>query len=122
MIWKIMGQPIDNRGLVYRHILVLVGCVAFVTALLLATPSRAQTGQGGLLGPEHAASQRDVPACSCYRVDAILIEGLLRTRRSVVERELFFVEGEVATVDQVEESIQRLRNTGLFRLVEYELV
>jgi outer membrane protein assembly factor BamA len=60
--------------------------------------------------------------CSCYRVDAILIDGLLRTRRSVVERELTFGEGDVATIAEVEESVQRLRNTGLFRVVDYEFV
>ncbi|MFU8804418.1 MAG: BamA/TamA family outer membrane protein [Bradymonadaceae bacterium] len=66
--------------------------------------------------------EESLPECRCYRVDAILIEGLLRTRRQVVERELLFVEGDIATIEEVEESVQRLRNTGLFRVVEYELV
>lgn len=57
-----------------------------------------------------------------FRVDAIVVEGLLRTHRDVVERELLFEEGETASVDEVEESVQRLRNTGIFRTVDYEFV
>ena len=61
--------------------------------------------------------------CSdCYRVDAIVVEGLLRTHREVVEQELLFEEGDVATLADVEESVQRLRNTGIFRTVTYEFV
>lgn len=58
----------------------------------------------------------------CYRVDVIVVEGLLRTHRQVVERELLFEEGDLATLDDVEESVQRLRNTGIFRTVDYEFV
>lgn len=58
----------------------------------------------------------------CYRIDVIVLEGLLRTEPEVVERELLVEEGEVATIDEIEESVQRLRNTGLFRRVDYELV
>ncbi len=57
----------------------------------------------------------------CFRIDVISIEGLIRTQRSVVERELLVEEGDVATREHVEESIQRLRNTGVFRSVDYDL-
>lgn len=113
MHWKKMGRRKDKFAL--AALMVLIGCTLFgVDAGAQAIPAQVSDAAGLANSPE--------PDCSCYRVDAILIEGLLRTRRSVVERELLFVEGEVATLDEVEESIQRLRNTGLFRIVEYELV
>ncbi len=56
----------------------------------------------------------------CLRIDAIVIDGLLRTKRSVVERELLFEEGDITTIDAVEESVQRLRNTQIFRRVDWE--
>ncbi len=57
-----------------------------------------------------------------FRVDAVLIEGLVRTHRDVVERELLFAEGEWTTIEEIEESVQRLRNTDIFERVEYGLV
>ncbi|QDG54714.1 hypothetical protein FIV42_29410 [Persicimonas caeni] len=55
-------------------------------------------------------------------VDTVTIEGLERTEPYVVRRELIVEEGETASVDSIEESVQRVRNTGLFRKVRYELV
>ncbi|RAL23520.1 hypothetical protein DL240_04995 [Lujinxingia litoralis] len=57
-----------------------------------------------------------------YRVDAIVVEGLLRTRREVVEQELLFGEGDRIEQAQLDESLQRLRNTGLFRAVDVDVV
>ncbi len=57
-----------------------------------------------------------------FRVDAVLVEGLVRTHRDVVERELLFEEGDWTTREEIEESVQRLRNTDIFERVEYTLV
>ncbi len=57
-----------------------------------------------------------------WRVSAIEIQGLMRTQRFVVERELTFRAGGIVTRSQLEESVQRLRNIGLFRIAEYTLV
>lgn len=72
-----------------------------------------------------AVAQQEVQSSAeqtYYRVDAILFEGLLRTRQDVLARELLFQEGDIARHDEIELSVQRLRNTGLFRAVEYELI
>ena len=57
-----------------------------------------------------------------FVIDAVLIEGLFRTKPYVVMRELLFAEGETTTRAELEESVQRLRNLGLFRVAEYELL
>ncbi len=57
-----------------------------------------------------------------WRVNAIEIQGLDRTKRFVVERELTFRAGGLVTLSQLEESVQRLRNIGLFRVADYTLV
>jgi outer membrane protein assembly factor BamA len=57
-----------------------------------------------------------------WRVNAIEIQGLMRTQHFVVERELTFRAGGLVTRAQLEESVQRLRNIGLFRIAEYTLV
>ncbi len=59
--------------------------------------------------------------CSVVRVEAIIITGMVRTRREVVIREILFEEGDYASLAQVEESIQRLRNLSIFRDVTYKL-
>ena len=51
-------------------------------------------------------------------VNKIHIEGLSRTRESVVLREVLFKEGEVLEEGQVDESLIRLRNTQLFSSVD----
>lgn len=55
------------------------------------------------------------------RIEAIEIEGLNRTAPHIVTRELLFEEGDEVTVDDIEESIQRVRNMEIFDTVEYEL-
>lgn len=55
------------------------------------------------------------------QIDVVLVDGLFRTQKRVVMRELEFGEGSIVTLKQIEEGIQRLRNMGLFRVVEYEL-
>ncbi len=73
-------------------------------------------------GTERACLQRPFPEiCSVVRVEAILVEGNARTKRYVIVRELDFEEGGYASLAQIRESIQRLRNLGLFREVTYEL-
>lgn len=62
------------------------------------------------------------PKCHVVRIDAILIEGLARTRRYVVTRELLFGQGDYASLSQIEESITRLLNLGIFRDVTWDLV
>lgn len=76
----------------------------------------------GVAMPAAAEPTVDAEEDQLVRVDAIIVEGLLRTKRRVVKRELLFEEGDIATVGDVEESIQRLRNTGMFSRVDYELV
>lgn len=60
--------------------------------------------------------------CPCYVVNSVVIEGAFRTRHEVIEREFLFVAGALTDKAEIEESIQRLRNTGLFRTVDYELI
>ena len=60
--------------------------------------------------------------CQVVKVDALLVVGAVRTRREVITRELLFEEGAYASISQIEESIQRLRNLGIFREVTYELL
>ncbi len=72
--------------------------------------------------PEECLDDPRAQGCFTVRVDAVQIEGMFRTHRSVVLRELLFSEGGVASMRQVEESMTRLRNLGLFREVSYALV
>lgn len=71
--------------------------------------------------PEACLDDASVDGCVRVRVDAVQIEGMFRTHRSVVLRELLFSEGDVASMRQIEESMTRLRNLGLFREVTYAL-
>ncbi len=60
--------------------------------------------------------------CPCFLVNSILIEGATRTSPEVIERELLFAVGSLTDQLEIDESIQRLKNTGLFRTVAYDLV
>jgi outer membrane protein assembly factor BamA len=53
-------------------------------------------------------------------VEEIHIEGLRRTQPFVVERELEFNIGEAAKTEDLEESVRRLRNLGVFSTAEYD--
>src|SRR5690242_5390330 len=56
------------------------------------------------------------------RVDAIRVEGLVRTHPSVVRRELGFAEGDVITREQYDLAFTRLWNTTIFARVEGDVV
>ncbi|MEZ4460437.1 MAG: BamA/TamA family outer membrane protein [bacterium] len=71
--------------------------------------------------PLHIAAQ-DIPTREVWRVETIEIQGLDRTERRVVTRELLFKDGGLVTKSQLTESIQRLKNMGLFRTAEYTLI
>ena len=56
-----------------------------------------------------------------YQIDVILVDGLFRTQKRIVVRELGFGEGSIVTHQDIEKGIQRVRDLGLFRLVSYAL-
>ncbi len=105
MSWSNIANPTDpaRRWTVVVFVVVMVGWAMMVP-------------------PASAGTTASNPECDdCYRIDAVVIEGLLRTHRGVIERELLFEEGDWASEDDVERSVQRLRNTNIFRRVDYEL-
>ena len=55
-------------------------------------------------------------------VDAIRIEGLIRTDEHVVRRELGFTEGDVVTREAFDLAVTRLWNTTIFARVEGDVV
>lgn len=69
-----------------------------------------------------SATAQDLPERDAWRTDTIEIQGLDRTEPFVVERELLFRAGAIVTRKQLEESVQRLRNLGLFRIAQYTLI
>lgn len=83
---------------------------------LMATSSSGFADQPADQSDEQSQSTRQV------YVDDVSIEGLQRTEPYVVHRELLVEAGDTASLDTIEESVQRVRNTGLFRKVRYELV
>lgn len=97
----------------------LVGLLVAL-GLWVTTEAFAQEQVGQAHGESAAGETQD--NCPCYIVDAIDIVGAFRTKHAVIERELTFSAGEVVRQVELEESMQRLRNTGVFRLVEYELL
>ncbi len=64
------------------------------------------------------ADEASLPA----RIDAIRIEGLVRTKDFVVRRELGFGEGDVLTQDEFDLAIARLWNTTIFAHVDGKVV
>ena len=83
----------------------------------------AAENERGPEGPSRAdCADTEEGACEPVLIDAIEIAGLERTKPFVVHRELLVEEGETASRWALSESIQRVRNTGLFRKVTYELV
>ncbi|MGM0556311.1 MAG: BamA/TamA family outer membrane protein [Myxococcota bacterium] len=60
--------------------------------------------------------------CPRFEVTKIDVDGLNWTKAYVVDREILFEEGEAATYAEVVESIRRIRNTHIFRKVEFELL
>ena len=63
-------------------------------------------------------ARADLPA----RVDAIRIEGLVRTHDYVVRRELGFVEGDVIQKGQLDLAVTRLWNTTIFAHVDADII
>ncbi len=55
------------------------------------------------------------------KISEIEISGLKRTKPYVVLRELPFEKGEMVSVAQIEEGLQRLRNLGLFNTATHQL-
>ena len=72
--------------------------------------------------PDSCIEQPLGDGCRVVRIDAVIIEGLGRTQRYVVMRELLFEEGDYASMSQIQESITRLLNLGLFREVDWQLI
>lgn len=62
------------------------------------------------------------PLLAQERVESLEIKGLFRTEEEVVKRELTFEIPGQAEVAEIEEFVQRLRNLGIFRIVNYTLV
>lgn len=54
-------------------------------------------------------------------INKIYIEGLKRTKESVILREIIFQEGEQLTDEQINESLIRLKNTQIFSSVDIKL-
>ncbi len=77
-----------------------------------------------LMAPASPARAGGDAAASAHRfyIQAIHIQGLERTEPFVIYRELLVAKGDSASKARIEESIQRVRNTGLFRKVTYKLV
>jgi outer membrane protein assembly factor BamA len=96
----------------------LVGLLTAPVCLLLVVTLAvtAWTGNSAWAAQPDRSDQPDV------YIDAITFDGLGRTKRFVVRRELIVDENQIASVEDIEESVQRIRNTDLFRKVRYELV
>lgn len=58
---------------------------------------------------------------SAIRISRIDIDGLKRTHRIVVERELLYKPGDDVTHKEIDESLRRLRNLQLFASIDHEL-
>jgi hypothetical protein len=99
-----------------------IATVALPLALLSAD-ARADDG-GAAASP--SASPTETPASDRVklpaRVDAIRIDGLVRTHPSVVRRELGFAEGDVLTREQLDLAVTRLWNTTIFAHVDGEVL
>lgn len=79
----------------------------FAIAMLVPTPAHGDDA------PPASAPEVALPA----RIDAIRIEGLIRTKPYVVRRELRFVEGDLLTKDALDLAVTRLWNTTIFSRV-----
>lgn len=102
--------------------LLVAGAFLNYSEVLAKEPAKSEIQEKVDSGESRRGTKELLNECKCFRVDVILIEGLLRTRRAVVERELLFQEGDIATIDEVERSVRRLRNTGLFQNISYEFI
>ncbi len=73
------------------------------------------------LGPLGCLKNPNIKGCTSFRIESIVYKDLWQTQRFVLDRELLFQEGDTASLRQIEESITRLRNLGIFRTVTYAL-
>jgi hypothetical protein len=93
-----------------------------VAALVWALGGGVAEAQGLGGEPEICLKVPTAEPCRIVRVEAVLVDGLISTERHVIDRELRFEEGQIASIAQIEDSMARLRNTGLFRSVNYQLI
>ncbi len=87
-----------------------------VAGLLL--PCVARTQPADLPQPTTLEQEVSLPA----RIDALDVQGLWRTERGVVERELPWRVGAVVSAEQWQEGLAKLWNMGLFSRVSSDLV
>ncbi|MFP4596663.1 MAG: BamA/TamA family outer membrane protein [Persicimonas sp.] len=92
-----------------------MGFAVIVALCLLLCP-----GYGSAESAKQDCTEQE-DGCEPVLVEAITIGGLQRTKPHVVHRELQVSRGELASRARIAESIQRVRNTGLFREVTFEL-
>ena len=98
----------------------------FATSLALAAALCARAAGADEPLPSEAKEQdpralTEEAATFPLRVDAIRIEGLVRTKPHVVRRELGFSEGDVVTKDDFDLAVTRLWNTTIFARVHGEV-
>lgn len=104
----------------------LAGALLWCAALLAFGHPAPALGAPG--GSDRGASGRGEVRPSAddsprrYPIRRVFVEGNKRTDRDVIIRELVFEPGDAVTRDQIEESVQRLLNVGVFDEVDYELV
>ncbi len=72
-------------------------------------------------GQSQPSAQAESSGAEPVQIVDIEIDGLERTKRHVIERELLFTAGQQATPEQLEESRKRVLNTGLFRTANFRL-
>ncbi len=88
--------------------------IVSVIALFLSWPAFTQT--------KPKPKQEKVDPNESVQIRNVEIEGLVRTERFVLDREFLFKPNSVTTRGDIEESVQRLRNMGIFRIANYHLV
>ena len=89
---------------------------------LLSRPTEEKGDDISVDEPDSCIEEPLGDGCRVVRIDAIIVEGLGRTQRYVVTRELLFEEGDYASMSQIKESMTRLLNLGLFREVDWQLI
>ncbi|MBX3225504.1 MAG: hypothetical protein KF795_33670 [Labilithrix sp.] len=81
------------------------------------------SGEGGVetAPPRGETTSPAVDVALPARIDAIRIEGLVRTKPHVVRRELSFSEGDVITREALDLAVTRLWNTTIFARVDADV-
>ncbi|MCO4764387.1 MAG: BamA/TamA family outer membrane protein [Myxococcales bacterium] len=96
-----------------------IGLALVASLLHVAPPLRASTKRESLRTDRQET--RLNPKLCGKPLKAVVIRGLTRTAEVVVRRELLMKPGEKLQCDAVRESVQRLRNLGIFRRVDVHL-